>query len=89
MLAGPCRDDRDIYSRCVGKFTAEAERTMNSALISASRSLLAAIAALAGVLFFFVIIGVFGLPASIAALVIFVALSLTIFRRPQDEEMQR
>jgi len=41
------------------------------------------------VLFFFVIIGVFGLPASIAALVIFVALSLTIFRRPQDEEMQR
>ena len=57
---------------------------MNSALISASRSLLAAIAALAGVLFFFVIIGVFGLPASIAALVIFVALSLTIFRRPQD-----
>ena len=62
---------------------------MNSALISASRSFLAAIAALAGVLFFFVIIGVFGLPASIAALVIFVALCLSIFRRPQDEEMQR
>lgn len=57
---------------------------MNSASISVSRSLLAAIAALAGVLFFFVIIGVFGLPASIAGLVIFVALSLTIFRRPQD-----
>jgi hypothetical protein len=62
---------------------------MNSALISASRSLLAAIAAIAGVVFFFVIIGVFGLPASIAALVIFVALCLTIFRRPQDEETQR
>jgi Flp pilus assembly protein TadB len=62
---------------------------MNSASIPASRSLLAAIAALAGVLFFFVIIGVFGLPASIAALVIFVALCLTIFRRPQDDEMQR
>jgi hypothetical protein len=62
---------------------------MNSALISASRSLLAAIAAIAGVLFFFGIIGVFGLPASIAALVIFVALCLTIFRRPQDEEAQR
>jgi hypothetical protein len=61
---------------------------MNSALISASRSLLAAIAAIAGVVFFFVIIGVFGLPASIAALVIFVALCLTIFRRPQDEETQ-
>lgn len=53
-------------------------------LDSVSRSLLAAIAALAGVLFFFVIIGVFGLPASIAGLVIFVALSLTIFRRPLD-----
>ena len=62
---------------------------MNSTSIPAWRSLLAAIAALAGVLFFFVIIGVFGLPASIAALVIFVALSLTIFRRPQNEEMQR
>ena len=59
---------------------------MNSALISASRSFLAAVAALVGVVFFFVIIGVFGLPASIAALVIFVALSLTIFRRPQDQE---
>jgi hypothetical protein len=59
---------------------------MNSALISVSRSLLAAIAAIAGVLFFFVIIGVFGLPASIAALVIFVALCLAIFRRPQDQE---
>jgi hypothetical protein len=62
---------------------------MNSALIYASRSLLAAIATLAGMLFFFVIIGVFGLPASILALVIFVALSLTIFRRPQVEEMQQ
>ena len=62
---------------------------MNSASISASRSFLAAIAALAGVLFFFVIIGVFGLPASIVALVIFVALCLSIFRRPQDEEARQ
>ena len=62
---------------------------MNSASISASRSLLATMAALAGVFFFFVIIGVFGLPASVAALVIFVALSLTIFLRPQDERMER
>jgi hypothetical protein len=62
---------------------------MNSALIAASRSFVAAIAALVGIVFFFVIIGVFGLPAAIVALVIFVALSLTIFRLPQDEEMQR
>jgi hypothetical protein len=62
---------------------------MNSALISASRSFVASIAALVGIVFFFVIIGVFGLPASIVALVIFVALSLTIFRLPQDDEVQR
>lgn len=42
-------------------------------------------AALIGVLFFFVIIGVFGLPASIIALVVFVAGALLIFRRPQAE----
>lgn len=40
---------------------------MNSALISALRSFPAAIAALVGVVFFFVIIGVFGLPAQAAA----------------------
>jgi hypothetical protein len=62
---------------------------MNSAFISASRSFAAAIAALVGIVFFFVIIGVFGLPTSIVALVIFIALSITIFRLPQDEETQR
>jgi hypothetical protein len=62
---------------------------MNSAFISAWRWFVAAIAALVGIVFFFVIIGVFGLPTSIVALVIFIALSLTIFRLPQDEETQR
>jgi hypothetical protein len=62
---------------------------MSEGPFSASHSTGAAVAALFGVAFFFVIIGVFGLPASIVALVIFVALSLTIFRCPQDEEVQR
>jgi hypothetical protein len=36
-----------------------------------------------GVVFFFVIIGVFGLPASVVALVLFVTLTIAISRRPQ------
>jgi hypothetical protein len=43
------------------------------------------VATLLGATFFFAIIGVFGLPASIAALLLFVALAVTIFRRHQDE----
>ncbi|MFM0206537.1 hypothetical protein PQQ96_03945 [Paraburkholderia sediminicola] len=45
-------------------------------------------AALLGVTFFFVIIGVFGLPASIIALALFVALAVAISRRPQTERKQ-
>ena len=45
----------------------------------------AVVAALLGVVFFFAIVGVFGLPSSIAALLLFIALSLLIFRRPQGE----
>ena len=47
----------------------------------------AAAAILAGVLgvgFFFAIVGVFGLPAAIAALLLFVVLACLIFRRPQE-----
>ena len=51
---------------------------------SASRIGAAAIATLLGIAFFNAIIGVFGLPTSLVALVIFVALALLIFRRPQD-----
>ena len=43
-------------------------------------------ATLFGVAFFFAIIGVFGLSASIVALVLFVALAVFIVRRPQDQE---
>jgi hypothetical protein len=59
---------------------------MNTGLISARNSVGATVATMLGVVFFFVIIGVFGLSASIAALVAFVALALFIFRRPQDGE---
>jgi hypothetical protein len=43
------------------------------------------VAALLGVAFFFAIVGVFGLPSSIAALLLFIALALMVFRRPQSE----
>jgi hypothetical protein len=45
----------------------------------------AVVAALLGVVFFFAIIGVFGLPSSIAALLLFIALVLMVFRRSQSE----
>ena len=43
----------------------------------------AIVTALAGIGFFFVIIGVFGLPAAIIGLAVFVALALMIFQRAQ------
>jgi hypothetical protein len=42
-------------------------------------------ATLIGTVFFFVIVGVFGLPASIGAGILFIVLALLIFRRPQAE----
>ena len=45
----------------------------------------AVLAALLGVVFFFAIVGVFGLRSSIAALLLFIALALLVFRRPQGE----
>jgi hypothetical protein len=45
----------------------------------------AVVAALLGVIFFFAIVGVFGLSSSIAALLLFIALALMVFRRPQSE----
>jgi uncharacterized membrane protein YuzA (DUF378 family) len=45
-------------------------------------------ATLFGVASFFFIVGVFGLPASIIALVLFMALALLIFQCPQVEESQ-
>jgi hypothetical protein len=43
-------------------------------------------ATLMGTAFFFVIVGVFGLPASIGAGILFILLALLIFRRPQAKE---
>jgi hypothetical protein len=62
---------------------------MNKGLISASHSIGVVVATLFGVAFFFVIIGVFGLSASIAALALFVALAVFIFRLPQDQETRQ
>jgi hypothetical protein len=45
----------------------------------------AVIVILLGVAFFFAIVGVFGLPASIIALVLFIALAVLIFQRAQAE----
>jgi hypothetical protein len=45
----------------------------------------ALVATLLGVVFFFAIVGVFGLPSSIAALLLFIVLALMVFRRPQSE----
>jgi hypothetical protein len=59
---------------------------MNAAPILGWHVVGAIFAALSGIAFFFVIIGVFGLSASIAALVLFAALAVLIFRRPQAEE---
>jgi hypothetical protein len=50
------------------------------------RTIPALLATLIGVAFFFVILGLFGRWVSIAALAVFVALSIVIFRRPQVEE---
>jgi hypothetical protein len=61
---------------------------MNATFTSPWRLLGAVCAAALGVAFFFVIIGVFGLPASMIALVLFIALTLAISRRPQTERRQ-
>jgi hypothetical protein len=59
---------------------------MSAAPILAWRFVGAIVAAVIGIAFFFVIVGVFGLSASIAALVLFAALAILIFRRSQAEE---
>jgi hypothetical protein len=58
-------------------------------LTSAMHLFGATAAALIGIGFFFAIVGVFGLPAAIAALVLFIALASALFRRPQTEGIPR
>jgi uncharacterized membrane protein YuzA (DUF378 family) len=46
----------------------------------------AILATLIGIAFFNLVVGVFGLPAAIISLVLFVALAVMVFRRPQAGE---
>jgi len=58
---------------------------MSRTTISATRATVVVIATLLGAVFFFVIIGVFGLSEAIVGLLVFVSLALLIFRRPQTK----
>jgi hypothetical protein len=58
---------------------------MSRTTISAVRATGLVIATLIGAIFFFVIIGVFGLPEAIVGLFVFVFVALLIFRRPQTK----
>jgi hypothetical protein len=62
---------------------------VRTALPSALRVVGAIAVTLIGVMFFFAIIGVFGLTVAIAALALFVVLALLTLRRPQAEGTQR
>ena len=58
---------------------------MRRTAISAMRAIGVVIATLLGAVFFFVIIGVFGLSEAIVGFLVFVSLALLIFRRPQTK----
>jgi hypothetical protein len=58
---------------------------MSRTTISATRATAVVIATLLGAVFFFVIIGVFGLSEAIIGLLVFVSMALLIFRRPQTK----
>ena len=58
---------------------------MRRTAISAMRATGVVTATLLGAVFFFVIIGVFGLLEAIVGLLIFVSLALLTFRRPQTK----
>jgi len=54
----------------------------------ATKAISALIATLIGIAFFFFIVGVFGLPTSLAAPALFVMLAILILGRPQVGEAQ-
>ena len=56
---------------------------MSRTTILATRAADVVIATLLGAVFFFVIVGVFGLSEAVVGLLVFVSLALLIFRRPQ------
>jgi hypothetical protein len=61
----------------------------SSASFRVMNGVAALLAAAVGTLFFFVIIGVFGLPASVVALVLFLIIALGLFGRRQPEEQRQ
>jgi hypothetical protein len=61
---------------------------MRTTLTPAARFVGSIAVTLIGAVFFFAIIGVFGLPSAMGALALFVLLALLVFRCPQAEEMR-
>jgi hypothetical protein len=61
---------------------------MSAAPFSARRAIGVVLATLLGFGFFNALLGVFGLPAAIIALLLFISLAVFIFLRPQTERKQ-
>jgi hypothetical protein len=64
------------------------EAQMSAAPFSVRRAIGVVLATLLGIGFFNALLGVFGLPAAIIALVLFISLAFLIFLRPQSERPQ-
>lgn len=89
-LEGTCYALRSVFAQRLHGRSRGIEKPGHPAMktLSTWRLLGAICATLLGVAFFFTIIGVFGLPASIFALALFIALVVAISRRPQIERKQ-
>jgi hypothetical protein len=64
------------------------EAQMSAAPFSARRAIGAVLATLLGFAFFNALLGVFGLPAAITSLALFIFLAFLIFLRPQPDRTQ-
>jgi hypothetical protein len=64
------------------------EAQMSAAPFSARRAIGVVLATLLGIGFFNALLGVFGLPAAITSLVLFIFLAFLIFLRPQPDRTQ-
>jgi hypothetical protein len=74
---------REVVQRAAD--TALGGPPMSATPFSLWRAMGAALTMLLGFAFFNALIGVFGLSAAVIALLLFIALSVLIFRRPQTE----
>jgi len=61
---------------------------MSAAPFSVSHAIGVVLATLLGLVFFNALLGVFGLPAAITSLVLFIFLAFLIFLRPQPDRTQ-